>query len=525
MIMEMMDKGNDISTVLVVDDTPENVDILVDILSDEYDVSVAMDGKTALEDVKENKPDLILLDVMMPGLDGFDVIHELKSRSETKDIPVIFVTAMGEIKDEAKGLSLGAVDYIVKPVNPAIVKARVKNHLELERARKELKKQNEILVENARLRDDVERIIRHDIKTPLNAILSIPGMIMKDGGVSKDHEDMLKMMEESGYRLLDIVNASMDLYKIETGKYKPRAESVDVIGLLKQVRGETRSLLTEKNITVDVLLLEQPVNEDDVFLVRGEEMLVYSMLANLIKNAVEASPVNEKVTVTLLSPDKPEIRILNKGTVPAEIRDTFFDKYVTHGKEDGTGLGTYSAKLIVEALGGTICYETSEEKGTELIISFKKPLPESFAKAMKDDGKIQHPHEKTPDGLKILIADDYMNMRKIVRGILRKLGIKTIFEAKNGNEAMIALETQRMDLVICDWNMPGAKGIDILKFIRSKEPIHNTPFIMVTGESSRDQVLEASQAGVNGYIIKPFSPDILIKRVNSALEIDLQPVN
>ncbi|MBD3321519.1 MAG: response regulator [Chitinivibrionales bacterium] len=118
-------------TVMIVDDTEANIDILVETLGDEYEVSVAMDGESALQDIAENRPDLILLDIMMPGMDGYEVCEALKVEEDTKNIPVVFLTAMSEEHDEAKGLALGAVDYITKPFSPELVKSRVRNHLEL----------------------------------------------------------------------------------------------------------------------------------------------------------------------------------------------------------------------------------------------------------------------------------------------------------------------------------------------------------------------------------------------------------
>ena len=123
------------STILVVDDTEANIDILLELLSDNYKITVAMDGESALESVADGPPDLILLDIMMPGMDGYQVIEHLKADEATKNIPVIFITAKSETADEAKGLSLGAVDYITKPISPSIVKARVSNYLELKKLR------------------------------------------------------------------------------------------------------------------------------------------------------------------------------------------------------------------------------------------------------------------------------------------------------------------------------------------------------------------------------------------------------
>ena len=125
-------------TVMLVDDTETNIDILVETLSDDYDISVAMDGESALEDISEDPPDLILLDIMMPGIDGYEVCERLKADEATKNIPVIFLTAMTDEQDEARGLALGAVDYVTKPFSPGLVKSRVRNQLELKRHRDHL---------------------------------------------------------------------------------------------------------------------------------------------------------------------------------------------------------------------------------------------------------------------------------------------------------------------------------------------------------------------------------------------------
>ena len=150
-------------TVLVVDDSPENIDLLGNVLERDYEIKVALNGAKALKiSGSENPPDIILLDIMMPGMDGYEVCSRLKSDAKTQDIPVIFVTAMGEVEDETKGLAVGAIDYITKPISPAIVKARIKNHLELREAREYLKNQNEILEQRVKARTkeviDLQRV-------------------------------------------------------------------------------------------------------------------------------------------------------------------------------------------------------------------------------------------------------------------------------------------------------------------------------------------------------------------------------
>jgi len=129
-------------TVMIVDDTETNIDILIETLGNDYEIAVAMDGKSALEYVAEELPDLILLDIMMPEMDGYEVCQHLKKDELTRKIPIIFVTAMNDEAEEKKGLEMGAIDYIRKPFNPSIVKSRVKNHLELKLAKEELEQQN-----------------------------------------------------------------------------------------------------------------------------------------------------------------------------------------------------------------------------------------------------------------------------------------------------------------------------------------------------------------------------------------------
>ncbi|GAB6146556.1 response regulator [Desulfocicer niacini] len=132
-------------TILAVDDTPTNIDTVKAVLSEKYLIQAAVDGKTALKIIQKKKPDLILLDIMMPGMDGYEVCQRIKADPANENIPIIFLTARDEVEDETKGLSLGAVDYITKPISPSILQVRIKNHLLLKASRDFLKRQNEIL--------------------------------------------------------------------------------------------------------------------------------------------------------------------------------------------------------------------------------------------------------------------------------------------------------------------------------------------------------------------------------------------
>lgn len=346
-------------TVLIVDDTPDNLRVLLEALRNDYAVLAATNGPKALELARANfQPDIILLDVMMPGMDGYEVCRRLKADEKTRDIPIIFITAMNQAEDEAHGLSLGAIDYITKPFNPALVKARVKNHIELRYA--------------AKLREDVERMIHHDLKNPLTAVLSLPMLLAMADNLDPDQKDMLKSIEEAGQAMLAMINSSLDLFKIERGMYAPHPEDVDIAALATRIFRDSEGLAGSHGVTLELRIDGVSANAGRQFLVRGEEMLCYSMLSNLIRNAIQASPEGGAVTVDLVKGDPAHIRIHNLGAVPEPMRERFFEKYATSGKRGGTGLGTYSARLNAEVQGGVVTLNA--EAPGQTIVTVKMPV-------------------------------------------------------------------------------------------------------------------------------------------------------
>ena len=358
--------------VLIVDDTPANLQVLGTALRNEgHRIIVAQTGLQALEVVEKVTPDLILLDVMMPGIDGFETCKRLKEKRDTEDIPIIFLTAKTETEDIVRGFELGAVDYVTKPFNATELLARCRTHLTLRHYQRQLEAQNEELREAARLREDVEQITRHDLKAPLNMIMGYPQLLAKKGdNLTEDQKEGLRSIEDAGRRMLEMINRSLDLFKMERGIYACTPVPVDLLPILDQVAVETQTTAATKNLSVEVVLNGGPPAVHDTFIVPGEALLFYSMLANLLKNAVEASPEGERVTIALSAGDEATVRIRNKGTVPPDMRDRFFEKYATSGKRHGTGLGTYSAKLAAETQGGSIRMEASEEDGTTITTSF-----------------------------------------------------------------------------------------------------------------------------------------------------------
>jgi len=364
--------GNDITKILIVDDDAENIDILSNVLS-EYKCIAAKSGEQALKIIESNNiPNLILLDISMPVMDGYKIIKRLKENNITKDIPVIFLTAKSETADEAKGIHLGAVDYITKPFSSAVVAARVKNHLQLKSIQETLKQQNEELKEAVKLREEVERISRHDLKSPLSAILGSAELLLEDNHLTNDQFKILKIIEKAGFRMLELINRSLDLLKMEQGTYKCKFENVDVVQVLKKVIEENNHIASPCDMKIFILKNGAMIMDENKFYVPGERYLFYCIFENLIKNAIENSPNGKNIKIDLFEDKDFVIKTHNKGVVAEDIRERFFDKYVTKNKKGGTGLGTYSAKLMVENMNGKINMETEENNGTTVTMQFPK---------------------------------------------------------------------------------------------------------------------------------------------------------
>ncbi len=358
-------------TILAVDDAPENLQLINSLLRDRYRVKPAPDGKRALAIACSGAPpDLILLDVMMPGMDGFEVCRRLHQDPRTRQIPVIFLTAKDDAEHEVQGLETGAVDYLSKPIVPSLLKARVTLHLELFEARRRLAEQNRALNDAMKLREEIERITRHDLKGPLSGIITMSDVLVSDTTLGERQQEHLRIINRAGYRILEMIDRSLDLYKMETGRYRLNADGIDLVPTLSRIRRDQDRRMARQGLRLTLRKNGAPVEEEgENFFVWGEELLLYSLFSNLITNAIEASPQDAEITIDLTEEDEARrVSIHNSGVVPLEIRDRFFEKYATAGKENGTGLGTYSARLIARTHGGDITMTSADDQGTRVTV-------------------------------------------------------------------------------------------------------------------------------------------------------------
>ncbi len=337
-------------TVLVVDDTPDNLTLLSGILKGDYRVLLATNGAKALEICSsEEPPDLVLLDVMMPEMDGFEVARRMREHPNSESTPVIFVTALTTNEARTSGLELGAVDFLTKPVDPQQLLSRVRNFMRYVQLRKSVQADFDNMVEMARLRDEVDHMTRHDIKGPLAGALDLVRGLIRESADSPAQASQLALIEETVSSILNMVNLSSDLLKIETGTYTLNAAPVELLPIVQSVAELQKRVFSSKEVSLEVRGVGgAPLS------ILGDATLCYSAIQNLLKNAFEASPNGANIMLSLEDTNPVRLAILNKGVVPAAIRDRVFEKYVTHEKPGGTGLGLYSARLLCRAQRGDI---------------------------------------------------------------------------------------------------------------------------------------------------------------------------
>ncbi|MEO5332732.1 MAG: hybrid sensor histidine kinase/response regulator [Magnetococcus sp. YQC-5] len=365
---------NSAQKILIVDDDPMDINILRSILESEYSLNIAINGKMGLKRAQSAPhPDLILLDVMMPEMDGFEVCEQLKADPLLREIPVIFITAKDKVADETRAFKAGAVDYIPKPFSTPVVMARVATHLAMHAAHVQLKQQYIALQEMERLRKDVEAITRHDLKTPINGIIGCTDLLLQDATLSQpDLDKFYRLIRESANQLREMVNMSLSLIKMEQGRYEATLQPISLLPILHRVLADHRTWRERRRIETRITVDGQPVQEQQTFTVLGDETLCYTMFANLYKNAMEASEAGQTVTIALHNGTMATVAIHNHGAVPAIIREKFFEKYVTHGKRGGTGLGTYSSRLMAETQHGSISLHSSEADGTTVTVVLRQ---------------------------------------------------------------------------------------------------------------------------------------------------------
>lgn len=355
--------------ILFVDDDPSVLDSLRRSLGRHYDLETALGPREGLAALAEKGPFAVIVsDLRMPDLSGVEFLRQAKEI--TPEAVAVMLTGHGDLEAAMAAINEGHIfRFLTKPCPPSILSRSLDAALAQYRLTAADRELLRVTVENARLKEDVERIMRHDLKTPLTTIISLPQVMRLADNLDDDQRDMLSLIEDAGYTVLAMVNLSSALFKMERDQYELDPVEVDIVPIVQKLFAAHADTAQTHGLSLELTADGRPVAPGDRFPVRGEELLCYSMLGNLLANAVEASPDGGRVSVELRREgDRALIALANQGAVPESVRERFFEKYVTAGKSKGTGLGTYSARRIARVHGGDIAMTTDDDAGTVVTV-------------------------------------------------------------------------------------------------------------------------------------------------------------
>jgi len=369
--------------ILIVDDTPANLQLLTGMLKQRgYRVRPVPSGALAIQAAHKQKPDLILLDINMPEMNGYEVCEHLKADALLKEIPVIFISAMDETIDKVQAFAVGGVDYVAKPFQFEEVEARVITHLELSRLRNALAEKNSRLQESCEhlrkleaLKDNLTHMIVHDMRSPLMVITLGLEIFIRQSASKLDAPEMELVLNAAGSagRLADMISALLDISRLESGKMPLHLEECDLAGLT----GEVLESLKHLRPGCRLELAQQEATK-----VQCDRELMRRVLCNLGTNAVKFLPENGRVVFDIQK-EASGIKVLirdNGPGIPHEYHEKIFEKFEQVGvhqqqKVKSTGLGLTFCKLAIEAHGGKIGLESEVGQGSTFWFTLPGPGP------------------------------------------------------------------------------------------------------------------------------------------------------
>lgn len=346
------------SSILVVDDDPNNFDVIETFLNEpEYQLYYAASGPEAIASLDSYNPDLILLDVMMPGIDGIEVCRQIKAMSKWQALPIIMVTALDSKSDLARCLNAGADDFISKPVNSLELRARVKAMLRL-------KHQYDELQGLLKMREDMVKMLIHDLRNPLSNIFLCLELLKNPKLPGEKRDQKLAGIYLSSLELQGYIDELLQISLIESGKIRLNRTEVEVSDLIQMSLGKFPDIAARKNQSLITKLPESPSRKVSV-----DVPLFQRVLDNLISNAIKFSPSQSQILIKgdLLNSGGVKIQVIDSGKgVPDELQQKIFEKY-----EIGTvmpdiaqiGLGLAFCKMVVDAHGGEIGVRNNQPTG------------------------------------------------------------------------------------------------------------------------------------------------------------------
>ncbi|KAM3106630.1 hybrid sensor histidine kinase/response regulator [Phormidesmis sp. 146-33] len=356
------------ASILVVDDESTNFDVIEILLfKDGHQLSYASSGCAALAWLKTNQPDVILLDVMMPDLDGMEVCRRIKASPVMQQIPVIMVTALNSKESLERCLEAGADDFVGKPVNGSELRARVRSMLRIKQQYDALEGMLQLRDESLQLREDMSNMIVHDLRNPLTNIV-LSSQILKLQNLTDKQQQKVEQIEYAGRRLQSLVDSLLIMAKLESGKMLLNRTEVNLCKMGQEVITDFQEIAAQQQIE----LVSQLPEDHKTFWV--DAALMRRVIDNLLSNALKFSPANTQVELEIYYPSETQVHIKVKDMgrgVSEALQHRIFEKYEVgeafHGVPQ-VGLGLTFCKMAIAAHGGTISVERQQPKGAVFTI-------------------------------------------------------------------------------------------------------------------------------------------------------------
>ena len=536
-------KGN----ILIVDDTPENLQVLSATLLDRgYKVRGVINGKMAIRAARAGSPDLILLDIKMPEMDGYEVCMQLKADPKTSEIPVIFISALDAVLDKVTAFKVGGVDFITKPFHVAEVLARIEHQLTIQRLKKQLLDRNSELQQEIIERKKAEEAaaaaslaksqfvanMSHELRTPLNAILGFTEVMSRDSFLGDENLENLRIINRSGQHLLELINDVLDLSKIEAGIIGLDERSFDLYQLLDtleemfQIKAETKNLQLK-------FFVEPNVPQ----YIKTDEKKLRVCLINLLGNAIKFTPDGGRIWLRASVESKQqlaeseiypnstsgepflilfEVEDTGVGIAAAEI-DTLFDAFVQteagRNAADGTGLGLTITKKYVQIMGGDIGLKSVLGEGTSFQFNIRV-FPATSSEITVPTLQRAIGLEADQPIYRILAIDDNQENRRLLVKMLQPIGFE-VREAENGHQGVEIWESWQPHLIWLDTRMPVMDGFEAVRQIRAKEKQTQwrTVIIALNASTFEERKGEIIAAGCDDFVRKPFQEQILFDKM------------
>lgn len=355
-------KGN----ILIVDDTPANLQLLAGLLRERgYKPRPVLNGKLALQVASAEPPDLVLLDINMPDMDGYAVCEEMKRDAQLKDVPVIFISALTDTLDKVKAFHAGGVDYVTKPFDAEEVGARVHTHLTIRRLQLDLQNRYAELQELQQLRDGLVHMIVHDLRSPLNSVMGYIDLLRSETNASA--ADRAKFIDEAyggASDMSEIISSMLDMNRLEANEMPVDRQLVDLCDVAAEAMRSLGGLAIGRKLS--------QASPEGAVQSNCDPALIRRVIGNLLGNALKFTPESGTITVTVQRTDgRPSIEVADTGPgIPEDFLGKVFDKFsqAAEGrsrKKYSTGLGLAFCKLAVEAHGGTIGVRSKVGAGTQ----------------------------------------------------------------------------------------------------------------------------------------------------------------